>query len=53
MHVFDVVELHEFKHSYLPVKRERSSELPHAAAQVIGSLHFLATARVIKSINDE
>ena len=37
MHVFDDFELFE-------------PELPHVATQVIGSLHFLAVAKIIKSL---
>ena len=50
MHVWDEedIDIVEFKHSNLSIPRERVLNLPNAAAQVIGGLHFLAASKVIK-----
>ena len=47
MHVWDEEDTDIFD-SYLPIPRERVLNLPNAAAQVIGGLHFLSASKVIK-----
>lgn len=38
--------------SYLPVSRDHLIGVPNAAAQLIGAMHFLAAAKLIRSIID-
>jgi len=52
VHVYEEeYEFVEVKHGgRLPVLRDRPVNLPNAAAQVVGGLHFLATAKIVKGV---
>ena len=46
----DIVEL---KHDKLPIPKDRVLNLPNAVAQLVCGLHFLAVAKVVRSIINE
>ena len=44
-------EFIEVKHGgRLPASKDRCANLPNAASQVVGGLHFLATAKIVKEV---